>query len=264
MPVDLTCQNCSKPFRVKPKDAARKYCSITCMRERETSVGRVVSQIQPLHFTCRQCGADFTMKPSYAAALRKKWGRDPLYCSTRCMGDAKKLPDAEWQVSCVQCGKPMPIQRRPGGTINRQKRLCSTECRSAFRRLDYQAKHPDQVPTRNRYKNGYWRVVIPGKNGGPSREVFEHRYVMEQHLGRPLLPAETVHHVDGDRGNNSLGNLELFSSRHGPGQRVIDKIDFAIEMLRLYPEFAARRGVMLVDVPHQPADLTSASVCLIS
>lgn len=42
--------------------------------------------------------------------------------------------------------------------------------------------------------------------------VREHRYVMEQMIGRPLLPTEVVDHIDGDKGNNSPSNLRLFES----------------------------------------------------
>lgn len=84
------------------------------------------------------------------------------------------------------------------------------------------------------------RVVVEGK------EILEHRYVMQNHLGRPLRPEETVHHRNGQRSDNRIENLTLFSSRHGPGQAVVDKIAFAIEMLQLYPEFAAEAGYRLV------------------
>jgi len=255
MPVLNTCLNCKQQFPVKPSVAHQRYCGRVCQQAYEDIHGRAATVVGLVKFTCKQCGNPFEMKPGVASAVRKKWNRDPLYCSMRCMGDAKKLPEEAWAVNCIQCGKPMPIQRRPGGTINRQKALCSTECRSLFRVLDYQAKHPDAQPTVNKYKNGYTRTVVPGQGGIRSRELLTHRYVMEQHLGRELLPTETVHHINGIRDDNRLENLELFSSRHGPGQRVTDKIAFAIEMLRLYPEFAREAGVMLVDLEH-PTDVT--------
>lgn len=47
--------------------------------------------------------------------------------------------------------------------------------------------------------------------------VLEHRLVMARSLGRPLTKEETVHHIDGNKGNNELSNLQLRSGRHGKG-----------------------------------------------
>lgn len=38
-----------------------------------------------------------------------------------------------------------------------------------------------------------------------------HRLVMEQHIGRELLPSECVHHKDGNGHNNHISNLEIMS-----------------------------------------------------
>jgi len=43
--------------------------------------------------------------------------------------------------------------------------------------------------------------------------MFEHRKIMEKHIGRYLSSKERVHHIDFDRQNNNIENLKLFKNK---------------------------------------------------
>jgi hypothetical protein len=75
----------------------------------------------------------------------------------------------------------------------------------------------------SRTRHGYRVITVNG------RQVLEHRYVMEQHLGRPLRRGETVHHRDGNRSRNTIDNLELWTGAQPSGQRAADLLVWAEE-----------------------------------
>lgn len=61
--------------------------------------------------------------------------------------------------------------------------------------------------------------------------VFEHVLVMEEMLGRYLLPGENVHHRNGVRDDNRPENLELWTSPQPAGIRASDAVAWAREIL---------------------------------
>lgn len=119
------------------------------------------------------------------------------YCGRKCASEAiSGKNNYNWKhggmatVKCLNCNEDF---------FNRSvKRLyCSRSCSGVHKR--------DEEKWKNSYKSLY--------NKGNT--VSEHRYVMSYHLGRRLDFDEVVHHINGNKRDNRLENLELMSrSQH--------------------------------------------------
>lgn len=86
---------------------------------------------------------------------------------------------------------------------------------------------------------GYRYLFKPDHpNATKHGRIAEHRFVMSELLGRPLFEFENVHHRDGNRSNNDPRNLELWVRSQPYGQRAIDMVSWAHEILNLYGELS--------------------------
>lgn len=146
----------------------------------------------------------------------------------------------------------VPLRRRAPcrvdecGRPSHARGLCQTHYRRLIASGDARPNEPIRVVTGTGWwSHGYWYVpVAPDERwlvDGDHRAA-EHRLVMARALQRPLTPDEIVHHVNGRRTDNRLENLELWHTAHPSGQRVEDKVFFAVATLRRYAPELLRDG----------------------
>jgi len=182
---------------------------------------------------CKECGKEFEEKVSFEK-----------YCSHECC----KIFQHKKEMNRRKTDDEYRKKRNQREIIRRQKKRNEDK--------EYRKKHADEEKIRYRRKNGInsdadlkvapagtgcltrhgYRKI--GKTGHPNcwknGDMFEHVYVMSEHIGRPLRKGETVHHKNGIRDDNRIENLELWSNSHPYGQRVQDKIEWCKEFLAMY------------------------------
>src|SRR5687768_5222619 len=117
--------------------------------------------------------------------------------------------------TCPQCGAQFV-------TIDRRQRFCSVGC-ARIGSIPTGEKSPHWKGGRIIH-DGYVRVrAKQHPRSSPSNPyVFEHILVIEDVLGRQLLPYERVHHKNGRRDDNRPENLELWRVKDPPGVCAAD------------------------------------------
>lgn len=221
------CKNCGRAFESPRITRPPLHCSRACS---------FAGPKKTLTKVCKACGKEFSGTPSL---LKRR-----EYCSNACHQSTRKTKE---QRVCEKCGKEFTTQK------GRTGRYCSIECRLACPKDQIELKcltcgNPFEVSS---FRAKIAKYCSPecsshGKRNGENnyrvlrvkgRYIKEHRYVMEQFLGRELFRHENVHHKNGDRGDNRLENLEVWSSSQPSGQRIADKLAHAREILALYENY---------------------------
>lgn len=84
---------------------------------------------------------------------------------------------------------------------------------------------------------GYIRVYVPSHpHATTNGYAYEHIVVMCERLGRDLRSHENVHHINGNKKDNRVENLELWSTYQPSGQRIKNKLQWAYEIIEMYKD----------------------------
>lgn len=177
----------------------------------------------------------------------------------------------------VQPDRPLRVAGTCSVEFCDRKLHASGLCGTHYRRLRTRGSTEDATPvgqlprpSPKRTSKGWitagYRYVPVAEDerilAGGALYLAEHRLVMARHLSRPLREDESVHHRNGDRLDNALANLELWSTAQPAGQRVSDKVVWAVALLSRYaPELLATAATRADSpaVPGPPHDEGSGS-----
>ncbi len=144
-------------------------------------------------------------------------------------GPSYRMKDVNLAKECIEMWKNGYTQTQIGAIKNLNQRTVSKLIKTYIDKDEYvklSGRNLRFSEGRIKQSDGYMAVSIDKDNpyfcmsysGG---YVLEHRYVMAKHIGRPLERKETVHHLNGDRSDNRIENLQLMSGGHPKGQKFV-------------------------------------------
>lgn len=121
--------------------------------------------------------------------------------------------DNKYKHFCSKCGSTYGFAGKIGSISikNRQESLMGSKS------IDSSGYISLYVGPNYKYKNTY---------GG---RIREHIYIVQEKMGRQLEKNEVIHHIDGDKKNNNIDNLDLCTvSEHNNCHAKIEKIVFEL------------------------------------
>lgn len=106
---------------------------------------------------------------------------------------------------CFICKKVFYKQLSHSNKYWDHRTTCSNKCRAIYNGLNNRGTNNSNWKGGTITFQGYKCLSINGKR------ILEHRYIMEQYIGRKLDRKEHVHHINENKLDNRIENLKLLS-----------------------------------------------------
>jgi len=173
-------------------------------------------------------------------------------CSKNCCYSCYHLLDEygtinppHWTRQCKQCKENFTSKWW-------KQKTCSKECAKKIlihnkfiqyrieNNIDLSIPKKFKAPNGSGHKEPHGYIYITKMrhpNAQKHGRIYEHTFVMSEYLGRSLIKGESVHHKNGIRDDNRIENLELWSVGQPAGQRIEDKLKWAMKFIEQYKDF---------------------------
>lgn len=259
--IAKVCEICNKNFEVKKyRSKSATTCSRSCSASRRMRIA-YADKNNYITIVCEYCELPFSVlnktshhrKTCSKECQNKHQGRHlEVFRESNNKKPRKKLPPKI--TNCVMCNKEFEVSRKVSGVTLTCSKSCNIDLHKKTRRLDIKKdnfkelltehSHIDDIakalqcsPDVVRRRAKEFDLELPKKNYNYVRHdgyynyksTLNHRNIYQSYYNVVLRPNQPIHHIDGDKLNNSIENLYMTdSSEHTKIHKQLESLAFEL------------------------------------